>query len=228
MKFYIDDKVFDYDEDELEEIFIGEGEEGSCYRVHDYVNNFVMKIHHKKPEKIILDEDTCKVISNIDTERIKLPNDLIYDKDGNYIGYTVDYVDYKKPKIRNLKIGRVVNEFYKLEKDVDVLSKNNVYIDDLNIYNTIFSDGIYICDPGSFSLAENKLQERYVGYYNKLRINEYEISEILFNLLKFNRREEKLLRKLFLDNEEYISDIISFFGFDKEEKAAQYFKGLVS
>ena len=228
MKYIINGRTYEFEKEDLDSMFIDEGEEGCCYRVRNYRDDFVMKIHHEDPEKVFLDEDTCKIMKEIKTERILLPNDLIYDQDGKYLGYTMDFIEYKRPKIRNLKIGKVVDEFYTLEKDVDKLSSNYVYIDDLRIFNTIFSNGIYICDPGSFSLAENNNQKRFAGYYNKKMINEYEIVEVIFNLLKFNKKEQELLKKVFLDNEEYVSDVIRLLGYDKEEIAKTYFKELVS
>ena len=227
MKYIIKGKTFDFSEEDLDYLYLGEGTEATCYRIRDYENDFVMKIHHDKPEKTTLDKETCKIIKNIDTERIKLPNELIYDEDGNYLGYTIDYVDYKKPKIRSLKISKLVDDFYTLERDIDKLTKNNIYVDDLNIGNTIFSDGIYICDPGSFSIAEEKDEKRYLNYYNRTNINEYEIDEIIFNLFRFTTRERNRIRDLIFSDDEYLSDILKYLGFDKEEKANNYFKQLV-
>lgn len=228
MKFIINGKIYDFDQEELDYIIIGKGTEGCCYRVRNYRDDFVMKIHHKKPEKKILDEETCKAIKDIKTNRFVLPNNLVYDEDGNYLGYTVDFIEYKRPKIRNLKIGKIVDEFYNLEKDVNLLSKNYVYIDDLNYYNTVFSNGIYVCDPGSFSLAEDEYQERFAKYYNRLRITEYELQEILFNIFRFTHREEKALTSLLLNNEEYLSDFINYLGYEREEVAKTYFKDIVN
>ena len=226
MRYYINGRSFDFDEEDLEDIKLDEGTEGACYRVHNYYDDFVMKIHHDKPEKMILDEETCKAISNIKTERFILPDDIIYDEDGNYKGYTVRYVDYKRPKVRNLKINRVIDEFYTLEKDVDILTKNNVLIDDLKIFNTIFSNGIYVCDPGSYTIAETEDDKRFIGGYNKERINEYELEEIIFNVFKFNQREKKGLRKFLDESEGYLSDYMRCFCEDKEENAKEFFKGL--
>lgn len=226
MKYIINDRSFTFDEEDLEAIFIDGGTEGNCYRVSNYYDDFVMKIHHKKPEKKILDEETCKAIKDIKTERILLPKDIVYDEEGNYLGYTVDYIGYKRPKIRNLKMNRVIDEFYTLEKDVDVLSNKNVLIDDLRIFNTIFSDGIYICDPGSFSLAETDDEKRFIYGYNKEVINEYEIEEIIFNLFKFNQREKKKIREFMSESEGYVSDYLRCFCEDRNENAKTYFKGL--
>ena len=68
MRYLINGRSFTFDEEDLESIKLDEGTEGSCYRVHNYYDDFVMKIHHDKPEKKILDEDTCKVLRNIETE----------------------------------------------------------------------------------------------------------------------------------------------------------------
>ena len=227
MKYIINDEVFDFDQEDLDLMCVGRGTEGTCYRVRDYYNDFVMKIHHDRPEKVVLDEETFNVLKDINTERIVLPKKLIYDEDGRYIGYTVNYVDYKRPKIRNLKIGKLVDEFYKLEKDVKVLTKHFVYVDDLNYYNTVFSNGIYVCDPGSFSLAETDAQRRYMNYYNRERINEYELFEIIFNLFKFKINERNKLKRILFDDDEFLTDRLSYIGYDQDENAKTYFKSLL-
>lgn len=227
MKYIIKDKVYSFTKEDLESFFIGKGEEGSCFRIRNYRDDFVMKLFHSNPEKKVLDEETCKTLTEIDTEKFILPTELVYDEDGNYTGFITKHVSYKKPKIRNLKIGRVIDEFCKLEKDVDTLTKNNVFIDDLHYYNTIFSDGIYICDPGSFSLAENENQERFANYYNRKRITEYEIEEIIFNLFKLGVREQDKFRKMFSNIDEFLSDYLSFLVSDKDENAKTYFKEVV-
>ena len=56
MRYLINGRSFTFDEEDLESIKLDEGTEGSCYRVHNYYDDFVMKIHHDKPEKKILDE----------------------------------------------------------------------------------------------------------------------------------------------------------------------------
>ena len=227
MKYIIKDKVYSFTKEDLDYLFIGKGEEGSCYRIRNYRDDFVMKIFHSNPEKKVLDEETCKTLTEIDMDKFILPNELVYDEDGKYIGFTTKYVSFKKPKIRNLKIGKVIDEFCKLEKEVGILSENNVFIDDLDYYNTIFSDGIYICDPGSFSLAENQNQERFANYYNRKRITEYEIEEIIFNLFKLGIREKDRLNKIFSNLDEFLSDYLAFIVSDREEKAQEYFKELV-
>lgn len=227
MKYIINGSVYDFTKEELEYFYLDEGEEGICYRIRDYNNDFVMKIHHVNPDKLSLDEDTCNALKEINTKRVLLPNNLIYDEDGKYLGYTLDFIEYKRPRIRNLKIRRVIDEFYTLEKDVDLLTKNNVLIDDLRIFNTIFSDGIYVCDPGSFTLAKTKGEKRFLDSYNTERINEYELEEILFNLLKFGQKEKSGLKEFFKDSDGYYSDYMRCFCEDKEENAKEFFKGLI-
>ena len=226
MECYINGRCYTFNEEDLEGIKLDEGTEGCCYRVHNYRDDFVMKIHHDKPEKKILDEDTCKVLKDIETERFILPEDIIYDEDGNYLGYTLPYVDYRRPKIRNLKIRNVIDEFYILEKDVDILTDNYVLIDDLRIFNTIFSNGIYVCDPGSYTLAQTDEEKRFISGYNIERINEYELEEIIFNILKFSQTEKKGLRKFLDESDGYLSDFMRCFCYDKEENAKEFFKEL--
>ncbi len=217
MKCIINESIYSFSDENL--VLLGKGEEGSCYRIFKHKcfdNNLVMKIHHSNPTKKILDEKTCKNLTGIETSKFLLPRSLVYNEYGQYIGYIREYKDVKYPTIRTLKIGKVINEFYKLEKDVRVLSENNIYIDDLNMDNTIFSDGIFIYDSGSFSLAEDENQKRFVGYYNKRRISEYEIEEVLLNLFDFTKKEQKSIRNMFSNLDEFLSEYLSYIVSEKE------------
>ena len=124
MKCIINESIYSFSDENL--VLLGKGEEGSCYRIFKHKcfdNNLVMKIHHSNPTKKILDEKTCKNLTGIETSKFLLPRSLVYNEYGQYIGYIREYKDVKYPTIRTLKIGKVINEFYKLEKDVRVLNK---------------------------------------------------------------------------------------------------------
>ena len=89
MKYYIGNKVYDFSEEELDRYYLDEGTEATCYKMGDTV----LKIHHDYPNRDILSEDNCKRLSRIETDRILLPKDIVYDEDGKYLGYTVKYIN---------------------------------------------------------------------------------------------------------------------------------------
>ena len=220
MKYYIGNKEYDLSNDELEEYYLDEGTEASCYKIED----FVMKIHHNYPNNDVLSEEDCKRLINIKTNRIILPDDIVYDEDGNYLGYITKYIKSEKPKIKNLKIGRLLYEFYNLEKEVKQLDEEDLLLDDLNYLNTLFSNGIYLCDPGKYSFVDSSDKKRFLNCFNRDTINYYEVNELLFKLFKFNKKEKQELLSILCRDCEYVTETIENIGYDLDEDAKTYFK----
>lgn len=224
MKYFIGKKVYDFSNDELDRFYLDEGTEAICYRLGD----FVLKIHHDYHVSDVLSEDNCKRLSRISTNRLLLPKDVVYDEDGNYLGYTIKYIKSEEPRIKNLKVGNLIDEFYILEKEVKQLDEEYVLLDDLNYLNTIFSNGFYLCDPGKYSFVDDFEKRRFLSYFNRETINYYEIKELIFRLFKFSNREKIRLLDTLFGYGEYVSEIIDDIGYNPEENAKTYFKRLAN
>ena len=224
MKYYIGNKVYDFSEEELDRYYLDEGTEATCYKMGDTV----LKIHHDYPNRDILSEDNCKRLSKIETDRILLPKDIVYDEDGKYLGYTVKYINSEEPKIKNLKIGNLINEFYVLEKEVKQLDEEYVLLEDLNYLNTIYSNGFYLCDPGKYSFVDDLDKRRFLSCFNRDTINYYEINELLFRLFKFSNKDKIKISDTLFKYGEYVSEIIENIGYDPEEDVKTYFKRIVN
>lgn len=95
-----------------------------------------------------------------------LPQDLIFNQDGNYVGYVTDLVDGKKNKegVTGLDWERFISNIRNLEIEVDMLSENRFLLIDLAFHNSIFNkdNGIlYMVDPGRYR------------HYNYFSISDY-------------------------------------------------------
>lgn len=224
MKYFIGNKVYDFSEEELNRFYLDEGTEATCYKLGDTV----LKIHHEFPNRDVLSEDNCKRLSKIKTDRILLPKEAVYNEDGKYLGYTVKYINSEEPRIKNLKIGTLLNEFYVLEKEVKHLDEEYILLEDLNYLNTIYSNGFYLCDPGRYSFVDDSEKRRFLSYFNRETINYYEINELIFRLFKFSNKEKIRLSDSLFRYGEYLSEIIENIGYDSEEDAKTYFKRIAN
>lgn len=129
---------------------IGEGLEGVVYSY----NNIGVKI--KKDNRVGLKYRDAIKIKDVKTERILVPQNLIYSNHittkKNYIGYTTKLITPKqKNKILYIKPEDLYNEIQTLINDVEILSKNKITIYDLdNHKNFVFDDRLYFVDPGCY------------------------------------------------------------------------------
>lgn len=181
--YYFGDKKIDMSKKEFDSHYINEGLESNVYLFNDRV----IKIYKPKCVKIRLDEDTVKRLSKINTERIIMPQDVVYNELNKFSGYTMKYIEsFDNYFINNLNINFLVDELEKYENDIKILSRNKITITDICLCNFIFNDGIYFIDPGSF-LYEDHLID-YSGLSEKNGIIETEL---------FNRQE---LNTFFITN----------------------------
>ena len=74
--YYFGDKKIDMSKKEFDSHYINEGLESNVYLFNDRV----IKIYKPKCVKIRLDEDTVKRLSKINTERIIMPQDVVYNE----------------------------------------------------------------------------------------------------------------------------------------------------
>lgn len=189
---------------------IASGGEGTLYTI-DSTNDFVAKIYKKekltlhkreKIEKIVSKNPTCKGIC--------FPSELIYNKDGDFIGYTM-------PKARGEELGRSV--FFKqllqkkfpnwkkqdtvqlcitiLEK-ISFLNQNNIIMGDINPANILVvspkevffvdTDSYqvegYPCPVGTINFTAPEIQKKHYGEFLRTQGNEnFAIATLLFMIM---------------------------------------------
>ncbi len=168
-----------YDEKNLELI----SKIGSEFFVYKYGNN-VVKIYKENYNGKHLSLEKMKYLMSIPTKRILMPNDIVFDKNGNMIGYQMPLVENKKD-IKNEKVETILQEIRLLEHDVAMLSDKNVVLIDVGLENTIFNGKINIIDPCNFSVNNFEEVKDYISLEYP---NDSEKQVILkWNFSKMNR-----------------------------------------
>ena len=203
MIFYINDKEYNLKYDKLFKKYIGTGIESNIYKL----DNKVLKIYKEICLKSRLREEDVKSLSQIKTNRILLPTDIIYDENHVFCGYTMKYINpCNKDEIINIKMTKLLYELKTIKNDLLLLKQNNVIIDDLHDNNFIYNKKIYLIDPGSFEIDNNK-SEIYIELFNRELMHHFILENIIFRDIKINKKQKEKIKELFpLDL--YISDVL--------------------
>lgn len=197
MLFYVDGKKERYNPYNMKkDKKIGEGQEVDAYVVGDQV----VKFYKPYCKKIRLSLNAVERLKKISTSRILLPTVSMLDKKRNLRGYKMDYIEnLGEESFLLLPKEKRKEELKKLKEDVLNLSDNGVILDDLHQLNTVYNNGIYFIDPGSYkfvkddTLTENDKIQCYG--INIDRINEFLISSLShFSLVKHTNMTNSYLK----------------------------------
>lgn len=87
--------------------------------------------------------------------RFVLPESLLFDTYGTYVGYVTDLIDKDKQKegVTELNWDLFLDNIKNLELETDILSDNRFLLVDLGFHNSLFckEDGrLYMTDPGRY------------------------------------------------------------------------------
>ncbi len=207
MKLKLGDKLLELTEEDLDYMYVDEGMEGTIYRW----GNRALKIHDKFPQKAFLLEDEAQKLTKIDTERILLPKELIYDDNDKYVGYSTDFLtSYNFSNVGKLPMKEFTNEIELIYKDLNTLSDNFVDVDDYTLDNIIFDGGIRIIDPGSYTFVK---QERFLLSDNLYRFNHFLISSLIPYAVKMTKRE----RNYFRNTTDISEDLVDYFNYESKD-----------
>lgn len=121
---------------------------------------------------------------NIHTNQFFLPQNLIFDLNDNYVGYTSKLAkgnQSKKTGITIMPSEEFINNLKRLEEDIRILSDNNVTLADVSMMNYIYDDInhiMQIIDPGRYKHFNKSI----IGNLYKVNMNQY---DYLLNLLLY-------------------------------------------
>ena len=151
MYFYVDDELINI-EDNTEPY--GIGTEGQVYKIGDEI--FKLYFYDTLDEGYGNKYYFHKYLKTLNPKQIALPQKLIYDIDGNYVGYTAHYVDGDVNENNGLILlpsELFINNLRILEEDIKYLSREKVLMADVSPWNTIFDKKdnlLFLIDPGRY------------------------------------------------------------------------------
>lgn len=185
----------------------GEGLESIVFKIDDET---VLKVYKDSNEKAKLNESMIKELSQIDTNRIVLPNNIITDEDGETKGYSMDYKEDSEASIIDYPKEQLIEELSLLKDDLTELGENKVEIGDLREENTISNESsFYLIDCGDY--LKRKKDTTKVNYFF---FNEYLINDILIDIIYEESTDLKkglnFLKevKMYLLDDTYIGDYL--------------------
>ena len=145
------------------------GESGNVYRYND----LAIKIRkgnsseYNDERKYIFDR--LKEVEG--TNKIIIPKDLIYDVQGNIIGYTMPFIyGGHGEKINTLTTKFLLEELKLIVEDIKKLTENNIVFNDSNTNNIIVNEnGIFLIDSDGFLFeTKNDYNKYFVQSLQKL------------------------------------------------------------
>ena len=224
MEFYIGDKKYKYTEDELYLYLLSDnGIEGNVYAI----DNQAVKIYRPSCRKARLEEADVDFLKTQKTKRLLLPEEKVYNAKRRFNGYTTKLIDSKTLfAMREMKITKLLEEMSYFKEDSVNLAEEKVLIDDLYLENIVVGDGLYSCDPGSFS-REERMSERQVEIENRYMVNSLFIDEIFKVCYCIPKKEREILKDL-TNSGEYISDILSWESIDPDESVSHLVKRITN
>lgn len=186
MEFLVDGKKVRYNPYNMKkDRHLGDGYEVEAYQINDKV----VKFFHKYPKKkIIITKESVEKMKKIKTKRILLPTDALLDKKRNIRGYQMDYIeDLDMDSYFGLDKDQLVEEHKSLKNDIELLSDNKVQLGDLNHANTVYNNGLYLIDPGSYFI-DSSVDENQAYGINIDILNEFLIYEVIknYHLVKYS------------------------------------------
>ena len=195
MRILLGEELLEFDEEQLNYMYIDEGNESEVYRYGDTA----LKIYKPYCSKERLGLDDVVELSKIPTKRFLMPKEVIRDADTlEFIGYSLPFV-YKYPRdiLMRIKMNYFLDELDIIESDIDLLAQHHVDIEDVHIDNVLFNNGLFIGDPGSFEIKREKSTGTI--YRNNIYTFNRFVKNDIFPLAKISKAKRDDLDAMFDD-----------------------------
>lgn len=112
--------------------------------------------------------EVIEEIMKLDLESFYKIYKLLYDRDGYFSGYTMKYYDGEDIDILLMPTDYTLDNFAKLERDIEKISEKNIFVDDLHTENVILNRNELIVidvDNYTFSTSKNLLNSNITEIY---------------------------------------------------------------
>ncbi len=195
MRILLGEELLEFDEEQLDYMYIDEGNESEVFRYGDSA----LKIYKKYCPKERLSLEDVVELSKIPTKRFLMPKEVIRDADTlEFIGYSLPFV-YKYPRdiLMRIKMNYFLDELDIIESDIDLLAQHHVDIEDVHIDNVLFNNGLFIGDPGSFEIKREKSTGTI--YRNNIYTFNRFVKDDIFPLAKISKAKKDDLDAMFDD-----------------------------
>lgn len=190
----------------------GKGSEGNLYLVNDKLYKIYntdalnegfgnKKIYHQS--LLGLNEQFKKFI---------LPESLIFDVNGNYVGYVTPLVGDKRKKkegITSSSFDNFITNLKDIENEINLLSENRFLAIDVGYHNSIYSENdsnLYMIDPGRYHHQSFFSISDYTRR-NKLMLDDYFLNMLEKEIIHFklvpNRMAILLARMIAEERKDY-------------------------
>ncbi len=176
---YLNNELINLDLDKMK--IIGEGKEGIVYKY----NNECIKIFNSKRnngELLDINEEKFIFFTKLETNNIILPRKLLYNRQNQIEGYIMPYIesDFDLNNIRSKNINEIIEELNELKKDIDLLNKNDILINDLKYSHLLYNNGFYLIDSSLYSKYQYDNVLNYDAYIKNITsINDFLIDVLL-------------------------------------------------
>ncbi len=151
--------------------YLSKSDTGTVYRY----NNMAVHIFPENMDGIFSEKDGI-YLSNLNTYRILLPEDILY-KNKRMVGFTTTLPKKNKGmRITNSTKGEFLYDLCLLEDDIDVLSKNKVLLSGVVADKSVYNGSLYLLDPSKYSRIN--MDEDTI-----LKLNLYQLHLLLSRLL---------------------------------------------
>ena len=202
MKMLIDNKSLNIAD--IEKHYIDEGTEVVVYKYND----MALKIYKDYCRKQRLDLDTAKELSKIDTSRILLPRNIVYTENGEFIGYTTEFINSCSiDNISYMNVRDFIEELELLYADTDKLSNYGISMEDLYVMNMIYDGRIILHDPGSYNFVASN-SRRFLKSENLELLNTEFIYNLIPRVVKLTSKEKKNFDRYCSYCDDYITDLM--------------------
>ena len=213
MQLFVNDRIVSIDTNKRP---YKSGSEGKLYLKDDKLYKIYYKdrLHENLYHKYVYH----KYLSNLNTNQIDLPSELISDKKRNYLGYTTKLITKKNTGFKDttlLDSKIFLQNLKNILEEIDYLTDNNVALKDVSPINFILNDDImHIIDPGRYIVSDIKDKKN-----NLIQIKELMNKVICLDLKYYQKMNKETVLKLnrVLDDEIPYSCLYDYYSIELED-----------